>query len=261
MAVAPEAQARAAIDTLLAAAGWAVLNMAGFNRRAAEGIAMREFPLPSGPCDYLQSVGGKACGVIEAKVRARRRQMPPLVTAGKTFTAFSFSWRLEHAKAKRVLCLVDRNDPGDRALEEYQEFDPPGAAHRFGPEAIRAPSLRTYFEELRVEAAGGVQPNLNSSTIKQTLRPTPPLAAIQVVCDRVEVRLSPSEAVGVEVSRRMAAVHGLRQAVLKEAFSGQLAPQDPMDEPASALLVRPAQQAAEGPSSPLRRAGPEGTAA
>jgi hypothetical protein len=53
MAPAREAQARAAIDSLLIAAGWAVQDMNGFNRHAAGRVAVREFPLPSGPCDYL----------------------------------------------------------------------------------------------------------------------------------------------------------------------------------------------------------------
>ncbi|MGE4088356.1 MAG: type I restriction-modification enzyme R subunit C-terminal domain-containing protein [Immundisolibacter sp.] len=239
MAVTPEAQARAAIDSLLVAAGWTVQVMADFNRHASEGVAVREFPLPSGPCDYLLFVGGKACGVIEAKkagvtlsgvaeqaarymqdlpdhlarwadrlvfdyestgdetyfrdtrdpkprsrrvfafhqpatlhgwlkesdtLRGRLRQMPPLEAAGlrdcqidaitgletsladdrprslvqmatgagKTFTACNFSWRLlKHAKAKRILFLVDRNNLGDQTFREYQNFDPPGAAHKF----------------------------------------------------------------------------------------------------------------------------------
>jgi type I restriction enzyme R subunit len=37
------------------------------NRHAAEGVEVREFQLPGMPCDYLLFVGGKACGVIEAK--------------------------------------------------------------------------------------------------------------------------------------------------------------------------------------------------
>ena len=41
--------------------------MGQFNRNAAEGIAVREFHLPNGPCNYLLFVGGKAAGVIEAK--------------------------------------------------------------------------------------------------------------------------------------------------------------------------------------------------
>lgn len=239
MAASPEEQARATIDTLLVAAGWVVQDMADFNRNAAQGVAVREFPLPSGPCDYLLFVAGKACGVIEAKkagvtlsgvaeqaarymmdlpahlarwadhlvfdyestgdetyfrdvrdpkprsrrvfafhqpatlhawlteadtLRRRLRTMPPLeisglrdcqvdaitgletsladdrprsliqmaTGAGKTFTACNFSWRLlKHARARRILFLVDRNNLGDQTLKEYQNFDPPGAAHKF----------------------------------------------------------------------------------------------------------------------------------
>ncbi|MFN8899393.1 MAG: helicase, partial [Pseudomonadota bacterium] len=64
---APEQQARARIDALLQAAGWVLQDAADFNRNAAPGVAVREFQLPGGPCDYLLFVAGKACGVIEAK--------------------------------------------------------------------------------------------------------------------------------------------------------------------------------------------------
>jgi type I restriction enzyme, R subunit len=239
MAPAPEERARAAIDALLTAGGWDLQDMADFNRNAAEGVAVREFPLPGGACDYLLFVGGKACGVIEAKkagvtlsgvaeqaarymqnlpphlarwadhlvfdyestgdetyfrdtrdpkprsrrvfafhrpatlhawlneadtLRQRLRHMPALeetglrdcqieaimgletslaedrprslmqmaTGAGKTFTACNFTWRLlKHAKARRILFLVDRNNLGDQTLKEYQNFDPPGAAHKF----------------------------------------------------------------------------------------------------------------------------------
>lgn len=67
MGLAPEAQARAAIDGLLQLAGWVVQDVVDFNRNAAEDVAVREFMLPSAPCDYLLFVGGKACGVVEAK--------------------------------------------------------------------------------------------------------------------------------------------------------------------------------------------------
>jgi type I restriction enzyme R subunit len=42
-------------------------NNSDFDRNAAEGVAVREFSLPNGPCDYLLFIGGKAAGVIEAK--------------------------------------------------------------------------------------------------------------------------------------------------------------------------------------------------
>ncbi len=50
----------------------------------------------------------------------------------------------------------------------------------------------------------------------------------------------------------------LRQSILKAAFSGQLVPQDPRDEPASALLARLAAQASDAPATPRRRGRPAG---
>ena len=52
---------------MLTAAGWIIQDNADFNRNASEGVAVREFVLPNGPCDYLLFVGGKAAGVVEAK--------------------------------------------------------------------------------------------------------------------------------------------------------------------------------------------------
>ena len=66
---APEQQARANIDRLLAQAGWAVQDLAALNVHAARGVAVREFPLRPGhgAADYLLYVDGRAVGVVEAK--------------------------------------------------------------------------------------------------------------------------------------------------------------------------------------------------
>ena len=65
----PEQQARAEIDRLLQAAGWAVQSVDAVNLHAARGVAIREFPLEPGFgfADYLLYIDGKACGVVEAK--------------------------------------------------------------------------------------------------------------------------------------------------------------------------------------------------
>ncbi len=65
----PEAKARVEIDKLLVQAGWHVCGITDCDIHAAQGVAIREFPLNSGFgfADYLLYVNGKACGVIEAK--------------------------------------------------------------------------------------------------------------------------------------------------------------------------------------------------
>ncbi len=63
-----EQDARKAIDSLLAQAGWVVRDANATNIHGARGVAIREFPLPGhGFADYLLYVDGKAAGVIEAK--------------------------------------------------------------------------------------------------------------------------------------------------------------------------------------------------
>lgn len=63
----PEEQARTKIDQLLRDTGWVIQDRSDFDRYAALGVAVREFHLPAGYCDYLLFIDGKAAGVIEAK--------------------------------------------------------------------------------------------------------------------------------------------------------------------------------------------------
>ena len=52
--------------------------------------------------------------------------------SGKTFTAVNFVYRLiKHAKAKRVLFLVDRNNLGRQAFKEFDQFVTPDDGRKF----------------------------------------------------------------------------------------------------------------------------------
>lgn len=243
-ALEPERLARQKIDEQLIKTGWVIQNRDDFNRNASLGVAVREFALAKGSCDYLLFIDGKAAGVIEAKkegytlssvadqsskymddlpdhlakwypklifnyestgsetffrdirdphprsrrlftfhtpekllqdlkkektLRFKLKEMPDLdisglrecqidaingleeslsydkprsliqmtMGAGKTFTACTFSYRLiKYASAKRILFLVDRNNLGDQALREFQDYEPSGLGRRFSDEYI-----------------------------------------------------------------------------------------------------------------------------
>lgn len=63
----PEQQARDVIDAMLQDAGWVVQDYAHPDFAAGPGVAIREFPTPRGPMDYLLVADGKVVGSLEAK--------------------------------------------------------------------------------------------------------------------------------------------------------------------------------------------------
>ncbi len=91
-------------------------------------------------------------------------------------------------------------------------------------------------------AFGSGQPNISQEKIKNTIFPLPPLAEQKRIVAKLEELLPIVEQYGKaqkELDELNAALPArLRQSILQEAISGHLVPQDPNDEPASALLQR-----------------------
>ena len=66
----------------------------------------------------------------------RPRSLIQMATgSGKTFTAVNFCYRLiKHAKARRILFLVDRNNLGMQTKSEFEQFVSPTSGYKFTEE-------------------------------------------------------------------------------------------------------------------------------
>ena len=99
-------------------------------------------------------------------------------------------------------------------------------------------SLQANYLEMRDLAEGGNQPNLNLSKIKEFPLRLPSRAEQTEIVRRVETLFAYADRLAARYSAARAQVEKLTPALLAKAFRGELVPQDPNDEPASALLQR-----------------------
>ena len=79
---------------------------------------------------------------------------------------------------------------------------------------------------------------LSISKIKRLSLALPPLIEQKAIVEAVEERLSVVDRLEAGLVAKLESAQGLRQSILKHAFTGKLVPQDPNDEPASELLKR-----------------------
>jgi len=80
--------------------------------------------------------------------------------------------------------------------------------------------------------------SINMTKLAALPIPLPPTREQERIVDEVEHRLSLLDALELAVESNLKRSERLRQAILKHAFEGKLAPQDPTDESASVLLDR-----------------------
>ena len=79
-------------------------------------------------------------------------------------------------------------------------------------------------------------PHISGSGILSFITPLPPLAEQKIIVDEAERLLSLTDDVECTITNELRRSERLRQGILKRAFEGKLVPQNPADEPVSALL-------------------------
>ena len=118
--------------------------------------------------------------------------------------------------------------------------------------------LRSFFGRQRLisRAKWAVnQASINQFDVCITPIPLPPLTEQRRIVAEVERRLSVIQQAEVAVEANLQRAEWLRQSILKRAFTGELVPQDPDDEPASILLerIRAQREAEEAESASKKR--------
>lgn len=117
----PETRARQRIDEQLTASGWIIQDRDEMTRLAGIGVAVREYPLTTGLCDYLLLVDGRACGVIEAKPAGTTlsgvAEQASLYQAGvpSTLATWTDPLRFDYEATGEEILFSDRVDPQPRS--------------------------------------------------------------------------------------------------------------------------------------------------
>jgi type I restriction enzyme S subunit len=106
---------------------------------------------------------------------------------------------------------------------------------RFVAAYLKSPLAQRYFQRV---ARGVAVKGVNIGDLRTMPLPVPPIEEQLRIVTEVEDRLSLIDGISnaIEVTKRRSAT--LRRSILERAFRGELVPQDPTDEPATALLER-----------------------
>jgi type I restriction enzyme S subunit len=113
--------------------------------------------------------------------------------------------------------------------------------------------LRSGYMQLRAQAAGGVQPNLNLGIVKAWRLPLPSTSEQQEIVRRIETAVAWTNRLSSEVASACKLIDRLDRAILGKAFGGELLPQDPADEPARVLVEGIRGRRASAPSDRGKR--------
>lgn len=118
---------------------------------------------------------------------------------------------------------------------------------------LRSPFGRSEIERLATGNQESMR-NISQASIRQIRIPVPPRNERTEAVSEINLQMTLAQRTQGDLEQLQARSLQMRQAILHRAFSGNLVPQDPKDEPAANLLQRITSQKAGGPQTSV--AGP-----
>ncbi|MDQ6739135.1 MAG: DEAD/DEAH box helicase family protein, partial [Actinomycetota bacterium] len=189
-----EVQARKNIDRQLRSAGWLIQDYRDIAPVARLGVAVREFPLPTGFADYLLYVDSRLVGVIEAKREGTALTgvefqagkyaggLPPnaQLATWRRNEALPFCYESTGAETR----FTNRLDPDARSREVFT-FHAPETMHQWMTRADgnpEAPTLNAGIRQLPGLDTKGLRPNQIKALagIEKSLRAQHPRSLVQM---------------------------------------------------------------------------------
>lgn len=117
---------------------------------------------------------------------------------------------------------------------------------------LSAEGTRQYFRDHATGTAGNM-PKINQQTVMSAPIALPPLDEQDKIVQKIDTLFALADRIEARYTAARAQAQRLTPLLLAKAFRGELAPQDPQDEPASVLLERIAAERATSAAQPRRR--------